>query len=98
MQNAVDFSPLGARIAVTCRREENTIELCIDDEGREFQTMHSLASSKNSSRSNVRTPAEKSTGLGLNFVNEVASLHGGTAAVSNRADRGLRAVMTLPAE
>ena len=40
---------------------------------------------------------KKSTGLGLNFVNEVAALHGGAAAVSNLPDRGLRARLTLPA-
>jgi two-component system sensor histidine kinase CreC len=39
----------------------------------------------------------KSTGLGLNFVSEVASLHGGSVEVSNLPEGGLRARLTLPA-
>ena len=38
----------------------------------------------------------KSTGLGLNFVQEVAQLHGGAFSISN-ADGGVRARLTLPA-
>jgi two-component system sensor histidine kinase CreC len=98
MQNAVDFSPVNGTITVTCSRLRNTIELCIDDEGpgipefartRVFEKFFSLE------RPNT---GRKSTGLGLNFVNEVASLHSGSASVTNRTDRGLRAVMRLPVE
>jgi hypothetical protein len=39
---------------------------------------------------------EKSTGLGLNFVAEVAKLHGGTVRLENRALKGVRATLTLP--
>ncbi|HMA10234.1 MAG TPA: two-component system sensor histidine kinase CreC [Steroidobacteraceae bacterium] len=38
----------------------------------------------------------KSTGLGLNFVQEVAQLHGGAFSISNVA-HGVRATLTLPA-
>ena len=39
---------------------------------------------------------EKSTGLGLNFVKEVAHLHGGDIVLVNRDTRGVRASLTLP--
>jgi len=35
--------------------------------------------------------------LGLNFVREVASLHGGSVDVTNLPEGGLRARLTLPA-
>ena len=38
----------------------------------------------------------ESTGLGLNFVSEVASLHGGSVDVSDLPEGGLRARLTLP--
>jgi len=40
---------------------------------------------------------KKSTGLGLNFVNEVAALHGGRIDLENLPDCGLRARRTPPA-
>jgi two-component system, OmpR family, sensor histidine kinase CreC len=38
----------------------------------------------------------KSTGLGLNFVREVAHLHGGEIRLENREAQGLRATLQLP--
>jgi two-component system sensor histidine kinase CreC len=39
---------------------------------------------------------EKSTGLGLNFVKEVATLHGGDIVLENREPQGVQAHLTLP--
>jgi two-component system sensor histidine kinase CreC len=39
---------------------------------------------------------KKSTGLGLNFVREVAILHNGTITLENREDQGVQATLTLP--
>jgi two-component system sensor histidine kinase CreC len=39
---------------------------------------------------------KKSTGLGLNFVKEVATLHNGEIKLEKLPDRGVRAVLTLP--
>ena len=39
---------------------------------------------------------EKSTGLGLNFVKEIAELHGGSIRLENRQSKGARAILTLP--
>jgi len=95
VQNAIDFSPAKGRIVVTCTKLVDSIELCIDDEGpgipefaraRVFEKFFSLERPDT---------GKKSTGLGLNFVNEVAALHGGNAAISNLPDRGLRARLTL---
>lgn len=96
VQNAIDFSPANGRIVVTCTKLVDSIELCIDDEGpgipefaraRVFEKFFSLERPDT---------GKKSTGLGLNFVNEVAALHGGNAAISNLPDRWLRARLTLP--
>jgi two-component system, OmpR family, sensor histidine kinase CreC len=96
-ENAIDFSPKDARIAVTCARNGGDITLCIDDEGpgipefarsRIFEKFFSLERPET---------GKKSTGLGLNFAKEAATLHGGSVEVNNLPDRGLRARLTLPA-
>ena len=38
---------------------------------------------------------EKSTGLGLNFVREVAELHNGQARLENRSEKGARATLVI---
>jgi len=97
VQNAIDFSAENGRIGVTATRVDNHIELCVDDEGpgipdfaqaRLFEKFFSLERPDT---------GKKSTGLGLNFVKEVAALHGGTVDVSNLPQRGLRARLILPA-
>jgi two-component system sensor histidine kinase CreC len=97
VQNAIDFSAENGHIRVICTKAGDRIELCVDDEGpgipqfaqaRLFEKFFSLERPDT---------GKKSTGLGLNFVKEVAALHGGTIEVSNLPQRGLRARMILPA-
>jgi two-component system sensor histidine kinase CreC len=97
VQNAVDFSPVKGRVTVTGARAGDKLELCIDDEGpgipdfarpRIFEKFFSLERPGT---------GKKSTGLGLNFVSEVAALHGGSVGVHNLPERGLRAKLILPA-
>jgi two-component system sensor histidine kinase CreC len=97
VQNAVDFSPTNGHILITCARSGDNIEVCVDDQGpgipefarsRLFEKFFSLERPDT---------GKKSTGLGLNFVKEVASLHGGSVDLQNLTERGLRARLTLPA-
>jgi two-component system sensor histidine kinase CreC len=97
IKNAVEFSPQGGSVRVRCRREADMISVEIDDEGpgvpdfakeRIFERFYSLARPDT---------GKKSTGLGLNFVQEIAALHQGEVRVENREQRGLRARFVLPA-
>jgi two-component system sensor histidine kinase CreC len=97
VENAIDFSPAGGRIAVTCAKRGDRVELCIDDEGpgipdfalpRVFEKFFSLERPET---------GRKSTGLGLNFAREAAVLHEGAVDVNNLPERGLRARLILPA-
>jgi two-component system, OmpR family, sensor histidine kinase CreC len=96
LENAIDFSPAGRRIALRTRREDGRVELSIEDEGpgvpgyaldRVFEKFFSLERPDT---------GKKSTGLGLNLVREVATLHGGEVRLENLPERGLRAVLRLP--
>ncbi|PIU50014.1 MAG: two-component system sensor histidine kinase CreC [Desulfobacterales bacterium CG07_land_8_20_14_0_80_52_14] len=97
LQNAIDFSPKNEKIAITCRNENKCIKIMIEDRGpgipdyaldKVFEKFYSLQ----------RPDAgKKSTGLGLNFVREVATLHHGEIVLENRESGGARAILTLPA-
>lgn len=96
IQNAIDFSHSGGRIGVTAAIEGRMLLLAVEDEGpgipdfskeRVFERFFSLQRPDT---------GKKSTGLGLNFVREVAVLHGGEIRLENLPVKGLRAVMSLP--
>jgi len=99
VQNAVDFSPCEETISLTASLlDENTVQLTVEDNGpgipdfafkKIFNRFFSLRRLDN---------GRKSTGLGLNFVSEVAVLHQGSITLENRkGGRGTRALFTLPA-
>ena len=96
VQNAIDFSPPGGRIGLRAGADGSTVLLTVEDEGpgipeyaREkiFQKFFSLQRPDT---------GQKSTGLGLNFVREVASLHEGEIRLENLPTAGLRASLSLP--
>jgi two-component system sensor histidine kinase CreC len=99
VQNAIEFSPAGGTVRVAVAEERDAVTIAVTDEGpgipdyaldRIFERFYSLGRPDT---------GKKSTGLGLNFVREVAVAHGGTIRVVNRRDRpegGALAELTLP--
>jgi len=96
LQNAIDFSPAGGTVVVGAASDAKQVTLTVTDEGpgvpdyaREkiFERFYSLTRPGT---------GRKSTGLGLNFVREVAQVHDGTIRLSNRPQGGARAEFALP--
>lgn len=96
IQNAIEFSPKGGTVGVTVAMERDRVTISVTDQGpgipdyalsRLFERFYSLARPDT---------GKKGTGLGLNFVREVAKSHNGTIQVSNRPEGGALAVLTLP--
>ncbi|MBN1531365.1 MAG: two-component system sensor histidine kinase CreC [Spirochaetes bacterium] len=96
LENAIRHSSPGGRIAVESSREERGLAVSITDGGsgipdyaldRVFSRFYSLPDPET---------GKKSTGLGLPFVREVASLHGGTAEVRNNEGGGVTATIVIP--
>ena len=96
LDNAIAFAPPASALMLDASKADGMIHLSLSDNGpgipdyampRIFERFYSLA----------RPAAAKSTGLGLPFVHEVALLHGGSVTVSNRAEGGVRACLSLPA-
>jgi len=100
IENAIDFSPAHGTVDIAVVGEPcaaGAAIVRIDDDGpgipdyalpRLFERFYSLP------RPDGR---DKSTGLGLCFVREVAALHRGHVTVANRAGGGACATLSLPA-
>ncbi len=96
VQNAVEFSPDGGRVAIDVGVRDGQVAVTVSDGGpgvpgyaleRVFDRFYSLP-----------RPAtgRKSSGLGLSIVREIARLHGGEVTLENQAEGGARATLTLP--
>ncbi len=96
LENALDFTPRSGLIRVTSKRIGTNIQVSIFNEG---PAIPDYALPRLTERFySLPRPAtgRKSTGLGLNFVNEVAELHGGSLSVKN-IDNGVESIVTFPA-
>ncbi|ABB11027.1 two-component system sensor histidine kinase CreC [Burkholderia lata] len=100
LDNALDFAPRGSTIRIALERQPagkaHVAVVRVADDGpgvpdyalaRVFERFYSLPRPDGQDRS---------TGLGLCFVREVAMLHRGQVALANRDDGGACATLTLP--
>lgn len=96
LENALDFSPSNSVITIQLSDYQTYREISIRDTGvgipeyalnKIFDKFYSLPRPGSN---------QKSTGLGLNFVQEVAKLHHGNIKLQNHEWGGTEAVLTLP--
>jgi len=95
VQNAIDFSPAHGQIILTGQSEEKMLIFTVDDKG---PGIPDYAKDKIFDRFfSLQRPdsGKKSTGLGLNFVREVAILHHGEVKLENLSEKGARATLIL---
>ena len=96
LDNALDFAPPGGRLRFSATALDDRVELRLFNQGPAIPA-YALPRLTERFYSLPRPGSgRKSTGLGLNFVQEVASLHGGALALGNVAD-GVEARLSLPA-
>ena len=96
IQNAIDFSPEHSPIELRTEVSEDRLYFIIEDHGpgipdyalgKVFEKFFSLQRPDS---------GKKSTGLGLNFVKEVLTLHHGDIHLENRQEQGVRVNLSLP--
>ena len=96
LDNALDFSPEGSTVQLSLSVQRRSVHITVRDQGpgipdyaqdKVFEKFYSLARPHSK---------KKSTGLGLSFVKEIASLHHGRIELDNRDEgEGMGAVATL---
>jgi two-component system sensor histidine kinase CreC len=97
VQNAIDFSLAQGQITISTQTGNQTVILMVSDCGA---TIPAYALEKIFDKFySLKRPdsGRKSTGLGLNLVQQVATLHNGRIELKNRDPKGVLAILTLPA-
>jgi len=96
VDNAIDFSPEGGSVHVGLEATDREAVVRVRDEGpgvpdyareKVFEKFYSLARPGS---------GKKSTGLGLSFVRQIASLHHGAVVLETRHEGGALATLVLP--
>ncbi len=93
--NALDFTPPGGLIRFDCAADDEAVQLRLFNQG---QAIPDYALSRLTERFySLARPAtgRKSTGLGLNFVQEVAQLHGASLDIVN-VEGGVEVCLRFP--
>jgi two-component system sensor histidine kinase CreC len=96
LDNALDFTPAGGTVALSADATGDTVTIRLRNDG---PAIPDYALPRLTERFfSLPRPAtgRKSTGLGLAFVAEVASLHGGSLSVRN-VPGGVEACLAMPA-
>jgi two-component system, OmpR family, phosphate regulon sensor histidine kinase PhoR len=97
IENAVNYSPEGCRIAVAARPEAGTCLITVSDEGpgipdsdleRVFERFYRV--------DKARSRESGGTGLGLSIVKHLVELLGGRVWAANRPEGGARLSVSLP--
>lgn len=95
LENALDFTPAGGLLRFTAEVRADGVDLALFNQGSAIPE-YALPRLTERFYSLPRpVSGRKSTGLGLNFVQEVALLHGGELALRN-VEGGVRASLHLP--
>jgi two-component system sensor histidine kinase CreC len=95
IQNAMDFSPDHSQIELTAHTDGKRVTFTVDDTG---PGIPEYAKDKIFDRFfSLKRPdsGKKSTGLGLNFVQEAAILHHGEVKLENLPEKGARGTLIL---
>lgn len=100
LDNSLDFSPDNSQIDIQLNQLENEICLTIADQGsgipeyaleQIWQRFYSLPRPDNGQQNS----GQKSTGLGLSFVQQIAQLHHASIQLDNRDTQGAEARLTF---
>jgi two-component system, OmpR family, phosphate regulon sensor histidine kinase PhoR len=99
LDNAVRYSPKGAKVRCQARRVRNGIELVVADTGPGIAREHLPRIFERFYRADPsRSREEGGTGLGLAIVKHLVEAHGGSVRAESDLGRGTRMTVLLPSE
>ena len=97
LDNSLRYAPAGTDIDLSIHRKNNTIELCVSDEGAgipETELTHVFDRFWRGEKSRAR--ATGGVGLGLSIARQLVEAQGGKISARNRSPHGFEVLITLP--
>ncbi|MCM2459805.1 two-component system sensor histidine kinase CreC [Pseudomonas sp. CG7] len=95
LENALDFTPINGLLRVSAERRGNRVEIRLVNPAAPIPDYALPRLSERFYSLPRPDSGRKSTGLGLNFVEEVVQLHGGQFSIGN-VEGGVEVVLRLP--
>ncbi|MBO1539772.1 two-component system sensor histidine kinase CreC [Pseudomonas sp. OA65] len=95
LENALDFTPVNGLLRVSAERSGNRVEIRLFNQAAPIPDYALPRLSERFYSLPRPDSGRKSTGLGLNFVEEVVQLHGGQFSIGN-VEGGVEVVLRLP--
>ncbi|PBJ23047.1 Sensor protein CreC [Pseudomonas ogarae] len=95
LENALDFTPVNGLLRVSAERSGNRVEIRLFNQAAPIPDYALPRLSERFYSLPRPDSGRKSTGLGLNFVEEVVQLHGGQFTIGN-VEGGVEVVLRLP--
>jgi signal transduction histidine kinase len=101
LSNAFKFTPEGGEVRVSVHRDDDHVEIVVEDTGCGIPPEHLPHIFDRFYRvtgSGTAPTPEQGLGLGLSFVAWIAKAHAGTVEVDSTPRKGTRFAIKLPAE
>jgi two-component system sensor histidine kinase CreC len=95
IDNALDFTPRGGLLRIAAREERDGVTVSVRNDGEPIPDFALPRVTERFYSLPRPDTGRKSTGLGLNIVQEVATLHGGSLGLAN-VPGGVEATLRLP--
>lgn len=95
LENALDFTPVNGLLRISAERSGNRVEIRLFNQAAPIPDYALPRLSERFYSLPRPDSGRKSTGLGLNFVEEVVQLHGGAFSIGN-VEGGVEVVLRLP--
>ena len=96
LENALDFTPPGGTLRFSAQVRHHDVDVCLFNQAEPIPEYALPRLSERFYSLPRPDSGRKSTGLGLNFVEEVLQLHGGSLQIGNVAG-GVEVTLRLPA-
>jgi two-component system sensor histidine kinase KdpD len=96
LENVAGYTPPGSRVTLRCRRTDDRLEFCVEDNGPGIDALDLPLIFEKFYRGKRNKGRRKGSGMGLAIIRAILNVHGGGIEASNVAGGGARFRFWVP--